>query len=278
MLKRSFIHIPGIGPAKEQSLWEDGVRDWSDLGRSTRSERVTEFLNRSEKAYESRDLRFFHNHLPRNQLWRMIPEFFDDIAYLDIETTGLAPPPVSQSTTVTFCFRGQLYQEHDPRSKERLIRKILSECSLLVSYFGEVFDVPLLSREFGIAFDKAHIDLCFWLKRHGYGGGLKHVQKHFPEIPARGSLDIDGFDAVRLWSLHRRGVVGALETLLTYNAEDTVVLEPLLKRAYLLEMEKRPELALPHLPDRAVPEILSQVNPTVYSMLRGATKADEQAQ
>ena len=155
-------------------------------------------------------------------------DFFDEIAFLDIETNGLYLPPSSNSTTITFYFRGQLYQEHEHRRKEALLHKIHAEAAIYCTYFGEVFDLPFLRREFHLPLLKPHLDLCFWLKRLGYNGGLKKVEKSFDDIPRRQSLDIGGLDAVRLWEFHQRGVSGALDTLLTYNAEDTIVLESLL--------------------------------------------------
>jgi uncharacterized protein len=209
-----------------------------------------------------------------------VPECFNDadagIAYLDIETTGTGHPPLCESTTITFYFKGQVLQEHDHAKKKALIKKVLDECSMVCTFFGEAFDVPFLEKEYGILFKKPHVDLCFWLKRLGYKGGLKKVQKLFKEIPERLSLDIDGFDAVRLWKLHKRGVDGALETLLTYNAEDTVVLEPLLVIAYNLEVEKNAQSAptrLEKLPMRSLPELTTKVHRKVYDYLRGQTSS-----
>lgn len=293
MLQNSFVHLAGVGPVREKKLWAKGIRHWADLrqhlqehleqpapapDRKKRSplpavllDQASEHLDRlhrAEQAYRDKDLAYFYRFMPRDQLWRMVPEFFDDIAYLDIETTGSGLPPLSYSTTICFYFRGQVYQEHEPAKKQALIRRIYSECKILVTFFGEVFDVPFLTAEYGIPLEKAHLDLCFWLKRNGFKGGLKKIQKLFSDIPSRNSMDLDGFDAVRLWRLHQKGVPGALETLMTYNAEDTVVLEPLLLKAYELETRKYPEFALPRLAERAWPKLGTQVSPEVYQLLR----------
>ena len=99
-------------------------------------------------------------------------------------------------------------------------------------------------------------------------GGLKKVQKLFADIPERLSLDINGFDAVRLWGMHRKGVEGALETLLTYNAEDTVVLEPLLVKAFNLEVDRFPGAGLEKMPLRPMAELKTKSHQAVYEMLR----------
>jgi len=75
---------------------------------------------------------------------------------------------------------------------------------------------------------------------------------------------------VRLWRLHERGLAGALETLLTYNAEDTVVLEALLTKAYNLEIARYPELGtLAEIPMRELPELSTRSYPEIYALLRG---------
>lgn len=30
MLEHTFVHIPGIGKATEQRLWEQGIRTWAE--------------------------------------------------------------------------------------------------------------------------------------------------------------------------------------------------------------------------------------------------------
>ena len=278
MLQRSFIHFPKIGQTAERRLWAKGVQSWSQLQpllptlyKENRLAEMELAVERAHQAYVARDLHYFYAALPRDQLWRLIPEAEDRIAYLDIESTGMGMPPLAESTTIAFYFRGQIYQEHETTRKYQLIRKMVDEADVWCTFFGEVFDVPFLRREFGLPIEKAHIDLCFWLKRLGYKGGLKRIQKLFPEIPSRESMDIDGYDAVRLWKMHRRGVPGALETLQTYNAEDTVVLEALLTLAFNLELQRSPEAAIgldprPLLATAAIP---TRTHSEVYALLRG---------
>src|SRR6185503_11771864 len=107
-----------------------------------------------------RDADFFYKSLPRDQKWRLIPDFIEDVAYVDIETTGLGHPPMAESTTITFVHRGQILQEYKHEPKRRLVRKMLKEASMFVSFFGEAFDIPFLSAEFDMDLrSKAHVDL-----------------------------------------------------------------------------------------------------------------------
>jgi uncharacterized protein YprB with RNaseH-like and TPR domain len=246
------------------------LRAWSGRGfRGAKAEAFQRALDDSESAWDRRDLHFFYQILPRPELWRLVPGFFDEIAFLDIETNGLNLPPYSQSTTITFYFRGRLYQEYEHRRKRELIESMQAEASIFCTYFGEVFDVPFLRREFKLSIEKAHLDLCFWLKRQGYNGGLKKVERCFDDIPKRKSMDIDGFDAVRLWHYFQKGDRGALDTLLTYNAEDTIVLQALLVKAFNFEVESRPYLGLKPLAQVPPPPMPTSVDPRIYDRLRG---------
>jgi uncharacterized protein YprB with RNaseH-like and TPR domain len=274
VLQRSFIHLPGIGPSKEKMLWSRGVGDWDHLLREARgffpaadAGEMESLLRASRVAWEARDAYFFYQQLPRQEHWRLVSEFHDSIAFLDIETDGLYLPPHSRSTTITFRFRGQLYQEHAFEAKARLLDKMAAEAALFCSYYGDVFDLPFLRREFGRPLRKAHLDLCFWLKRLGFNGGLKRVETCFPGIYQRRFRNIAGPDAARLWRFHQQGRKGALEALLAYNAEDVLVLEGLLAEAYNLELDARPHLDLPSL-TLPVPEPpATRVAPEIYEWL-----------
>ena len=104
----------------------------------------------------------------------------------------------------------------------------------------------------------AHVDVMYPLRRMGYGGGLKSVERQTGLERPSGLGDLDGFDAVRLWHLHRRGHRGALQTLVRYNAEDVIALMPLASLVYnslaselplsapVLPAPERPRLELPY--------------------------------
>ena len=280
MITSTFVHLPGIGPDTEERLWTDGCRTWDDLvdqaprrfGRA-RAARVLESLSESRAAYQAFKLGYFHQRLKGGEKWRLASDVLGRershaIAYLDIESTGLGFPPDTESTTIAIYWGGELMVEHRPNLKKLLIERLDREAELLVSFNGTTFDLPFLRREFGVALAQAHLDLRYWFGRHGHAGGLKAIQTRFPHIHQRGSMDIDGFDAVRLWKLHRRGVPGALETLMTYNAEDTVVLESLMHLGFTMERAARPHLNIAAYPVPTPPVIPTRVCELVYRMLR----------
>lgn len=258
MLSRTFSHLPGISERREQQFWDDGITDWTSLYNNCQSllspklsTKVLRALEASMKRLEREDLHYFYKELPRKHLWRLLPGNEKRTAFVDIETTGLAFPPRGQVTTIAILMNGKLYQAHDPQMKRKLARKLQDEAKLVVSYFGEVFDLPFLRRQFKFDLQIAHLDLCFALRRHGLTGGLKVVELS-ARIPFKRKLKgLDGFDAVRLWELYLNGNKKALETLLAYNAEDTLVLQPLAE--ILIKAESKlatatPSITFPNLP------------------------------
>ncbi len=281
MIENSFVHLPGIGAETEARFWAAGVRTWDDLQRNVgdlvggkRAVQITRALDECRAARDAGEYGYFQERLKGGDMWRLLPAFLSsdkalDIAYLDIETTGLGFPPQCSSTTIAVLFRGQLELEHQSERKRLLIEKIEREAGLLVTFNGSTFDLPFLRREFRVLLTQPHIDLRFWMARLGRRGGLKAIQQTFQEIPQRQYMDIDGFDAVRLWNLHRRGVPNALETLLTYNAEDTLVLEHMIYCGLNLESERHQTLQLPKYALPTVKAIPHEVCPHVYRMLRG---------
>lgn len=280
MIENSFVHLPGIGYETERRFWSAGIRTWDALEANIetlfgpkRAQTIARALQESRIAHQARELEYFQERLKSSDMWRLLPGFLalglaDDIAYLDIETTGLGFPPDCASTTIAVLFRGKLELEHVHERKRMLIKELERDARLFVTFNGSTFDLPFLRREFNVQLRQPHIDLRYWMASLGRRGGLKAIQKTFREIPQRKSMDIDGFDAVRLWNLHRQAVPNALETLLTYNAEDTLVLEHLIYCGLNLEAERHGELNLPSYAMPAKREIPYEVCKEVYEMLR----------
>jgi uncharacterized protein YprB with RNaseH-like and TPR domain len=280
MIQHSFVHLPGIGPETERRFWSSGVLTWNDLQTNIdqlfgtkRAQQIALALQEGVTAHESGELEYFQHRLKPSDMWRLLPSFLrqgfaGEIAYLDIETTGLGHPPECASTTIAVLFRGRLEVEHAHERKRLLMKELERDARLFVTFNGSTFDLPFLRREFRVEFRQPHIDLRFWMASLGRRGGLKSVQKTFPNVPQRKYMDIDGFDAVRLWNLHRHAVPNALESLKAYNAEDTLVLEHLIYCGLNLEAERRPELNLPVYPLPPARTIPFSVCENVYQMLR----------
>ena len=97
MLQHTFIHLPGVGPHRERTLWQQGILDWNHFLEAAENrvlrQRVYEsavpLVRQSLDAATAGDLGFFRGHLPSREMWRLYPDFSDQAVFLDIETTGL---------------------------------------------------------------------------------------------------------------------------------------------------------------------------------------------
>jgi len=174
--------------------------------------------------------------IPKIQHWKMIPNFIDRIAYVDIETTGLSPR-YSHITTIAV-YDGT--RVHDFVRGENLneFGEFISKFPAITTFYGKAFDIPFIKHEMGINFNQIHFDVCFLLRGLGIKGGLKRIEKRFG-ISRGGLEDLDGYSAVLLWKKFKKSQKKEyLETLLAYNNEDVINLEFLLYQAYNLLIEK----------------------------------------
>lgn len=245
MLKNTFCHIPGIGPKSEQNLWSMGVRSWQDvLAMPSRhpTQKKYSFLKsrviESVAALEQGDAKYFADSLPVSGHWRIFSDFRDSVAYLDIETNGLAGS-ASRITTIAMYDGDKVHSYVKDTNLGQFIEDI-QRYKVLVTYNGRCFDVPVIESHLGIRLRQAHIDLRFVLKSLGYTGGLKGCEKKLGLH--RDELDgVDGYFAVLLWNdFIAKGNDKALDTLLAYNILDAVNLEHLMIEAYNIKIASTP--------------------------------------
>lgn len=232
MIRNTFSILNGIGEKLERKLWKDGILTWKDfIGTNNikfiTPERKSSFdwsLSTAAQKLDERDATFFAKTIKRREHWRLFEIFKGDAVYLDIETNGLQPGSGGYVTVVG------LYDGYDWRcliagenlTADNLSRE-LSGYKCLITFYGASFDIPFLQRTFpDVRFDIPHFDLCFAAKRLRISGGLKKLEVLF-DIERDGDVKgLDGYDAVRLWELSKRGSSKAKELLLRYNKEDTV--------------------------------------------------------
>lgn len=227
MLQNTFIHLPGVGPRRERALWKQGILDWERLLASTeegpRGGRIRESwlqpVRGSIAALASGDVAFFKPMLPSNEAWRLYFEFAARALFLDIETTGLSAD-YDQVTLIGALGNGKLALFVSGINLEQFPAYV-EQFPLLVTFNGSQFDVPFLRAKFPDArLDQAHIDLRFVLASLGYKGGLKVIENALGLRRDPAIEGVDGFEAVRLWHLYRRGDKSALEKLILYNLTD----------------------------------------------------------
>ncbi len=238
LLRATFVHLPGIGPATEAELWRRGVRDWAHLRagflpagvRSAARTGLETAIAASERALADGDVGWFGRALPGREHWRIFPEFRTRTAFLDIETTGLSPYE-GIVTVVTVHGGGQTRSFVAGDDLEELPAH-LARFPILVTFNGSRFDVPFLEVAFPqLIVPPVHIDLRFLLYRIGLAGGLKRIEATVGIGDRTGVEGVDGLEAVRLWQEYRRGHRPALDRLVRYNRADTTNLEPLLDLA-----------------------------------------------
>jgi uncharacterized protein YprB with RNaseH-like and TPR domain len=243
MLTSTFVLLQGVGPVTERRWWHDGVLDWNTFVNRPRIAGLSpdrkalynEDLFLALAAFEAGDFSSLAARLPSREHWRFYDDCRSTALYLDIETTGLSPHDPAGSVTVVGLHQNgcttTLVQD-DTLTTDRLQAE-LDRCTVLVTFFGSVFDVPYLRAKFPrLRFPMPHFDLCLAARRLGMRGGLKHLEQELGLERAPDLCGLDGLDAVRLWSQWCFGDQMALDTLLAYNRADTETLVPLATLVY----------------------------------------------
>lgn len=239
MLKRTFVHLPGVGRKTEAHLWRLGFLTWEDVLAARRlpglgEARLALFHSLLEESLAHLDeAHYFAPRLPPPEHWRLFPDFRHRAAYLDIETTGTLWPGLT--VTVAGLYDGRRFRQFLLGHNLKDLPDALAQVDLLVTFNGTQFDLPVLKAAFpGLRVPPVHLDLRFILRRLGYRGGLKAIEPQFGLSRSPEVAGLNGYDAVLLWERHQRGDWGALELLLAYNREDVLNLEVLMERAYEL--------------------------------------------
>jgi len=237
MLKRTFIHLPGVGSRTEAHFWREGLGTWEDFLGAERVRGLSpeRLVRLREELFESLahldHPAYFAPRLPTPEHWRLFRHFRPRAAYLDIETTGIYWPGLL--VTVVGLYDGTHMRQFVQGYNLEEFPASLEGFDLLVTYNGTQFDLPVLKHYFpGLSLPPVHLDLRFILARLGFRGGLKGIEPRFgihrpPEVEG-----LDGYAAVLLWERFQRGDSTAMDLLLQYNREDVINLEVLMEHAF----------------------------------------------
>ena len=237
MLKRSFIHIPGINEEIEKQIWQSNVHSWTNFLEnhasvslsSTKKEQITSYIHQSLQAYDNQEHSFFFDNMPPKQQWRLYGHF--KCCFLDIETTGLSK--YNDDLTVIGLYNGRESKIFINGKNLDQFAEEIKKYDLIVTFNGKCFDVPFLKAKFPrLDLDKPHLDLRYLMKDIGYVGGLKRIEREVGICRDDDLQDISGFDAVRLWYKYKKGDEEALKLLVKYNIADIENLKTLMEFAY----------------------------------------------
>ena len=224
------------------------MQDWHDL-RSVIPEQYELYnnpnsieaeLQRSEEALNAEDFSFFADRLPKKELHRVATAFPAKCVFLDIETTGLSSY-YDIVTLIGWSVDGEYFAEVAPKSINNLI-KALDQKSIVVTFNGSLFDLPFLSKHFGIDWSRyLHIDLRYLAKRVDLTGGQKYIESQLNLRRDNSVSHVDGAEAVTLWFDYKEGDTEALKRLVRYNHADIEgmkrIFEEAIFRLYTEEIE-----------------------------------------
>ncbi len=227
MLRLTFCGMGGLDVDAERRLWETGVYCWEDFRRlrrppfsASRTRLILNDLDEAERRLASGadGVRWFYAKTPPSLHCRLLVNFREIAVYFDVETTGLESD--AQITTATF-FDGLRFTTFTRGDNLNDATSYLGAISLLATYNGAAFDLPLARREWGEAFHGVHIDLRKALRDWGIRGGLKRAAS-FLGVERREAPEIStGAEAAELGRRWRDwGDVAALDGLRRYNRDD----------------------------------------------------------
>lgn len=243
MLTSTFIHTPGIGPATERSLWEQGATSWEACLAAVdslridghRRDAIVETVEESVASLDAGSVDFFARRLPKREHWRALSAFGERIAFVDIETDNGSG---GDSVTVIGLSDGFDFYRYVKGDNLNHFPRDCQAYDMFVTFNGGPFDIPMIVRRFPslqpFFASRMHVDLCPLLRRLGLCGGLKRIEEELRIRRIPETEGLTGYDAVRLWRIYERGGRGAddaLRLLIAYNREDVVNMKILLDYA-----------------------------------------------
>lgn len=236
ILQQTFVHAPGVGRRTESALWEDGITSWEKFLSSSSAlptalrarSKFGKIIDKSVEALDRVDARFFAEHMPREEWWRLYPKFESKAVFLDIETTGLSH--YYDEITVVGLYNGKRVQTLLAGHNLKGLSELLRPYDIVVTFNGTQFDIPFLKTKFpSLRLPPIHLDLRYLLRRIGLSGGLKQIEQALGIKRSKEAKEVDGLMATVLWARYLRGDIEALERLVKYNAADITSLRSLMR-------------------------------------------------
>jgi len=242
MIRSSFLFLDGIGEKKEKALWGLGIKSWTQF---TNSEKILGIsphrkyhydrkIKEAQSALYNFDSKYFINKLNSVESWRLYNFFKEDAVFLDIEASG-AESDSFITTIGMFDGIDTKTMIHGINLDLPLLKKILSNYKLIITFNGSTFDLPMLRKKFPeILPDIPHWDLRHACARVGLKGGLKQIEKELGIKRTNNIVErMYGGDPITLWRMFRgSGDEYYLKLLIEYNEEDCINLKSIANKVY----------------------------------------------
>ncbi|MCX7703546.1 MAG: ribonuclease H-like domain-containing protein [Planctomycetota bacterium] len=238
MLTETYIHIDGVSLKSERRIHSGGVCDWFQFLEKPPSIHhklysiIKGALPESFSSLRAKNVSYFSSRLPPNEHWRFLKDFIDSAVCLDIETTGCSP--YYGKVTVIGVYANERYYAFTSDEELGDAAEFLSRFKILITYNGKRFDVPFLIHKLGWGFlnDMVQVDLMYPCRKLGLKGGLKGVER---ELGIKRPLEIselNGYDAVKLYTQYLNGEKEAFDKLIEYNRCDVENLLKIFEAVY----------------------------------------------
>ncbi|MHA1672772.1 MAG: ribonuclease H-like domain-containing protein [Promethearchaeota archaeon] len=264
MIECTFAHLSDVREKGETRLWNTNIRTWKELiaHSSTHPHFTKKVWSRArseviklQEALERQDFDYIANQIYDGYHWRMIPNLWGKILYLDVEMTGLDLE--TDVITTIACYTGNEIRYFIRGVDLPDFVPFLNEFDAICTFDGEKGDLPFLNKAFGIHIDHIHFDLFKLSRRLHMHGGLKDLEVRF-NLSREDLTGITGKLAIVLWNRYlETHEQKYLDTLIAYNIEDVLHLDSLLQIFYnLLKREYR-------LPARLMDETITLPTPPV---------------
>lgn len=228
MLNKTFAGLARLSHSAECKLWQQGILDWNSAERCLelplsprKAEELRQEIRVARIAKEVGLVDWFLERLVPGHEIRVLPDFTENTAFIDIETTGLGRQDVVTTVAIYMSHTMHLFVR-DINFHELL--RFIPKIKLLITFNGTKFDLPFLRKTFRLPWAIAHIDLLYPLKQYGYSGGQKKVENMLSIHRRPHIKGVTGSEAPELWKQYKKGNRKALQQLLLYNAEDVWML------------------------------------------------------
>ena len=242
LVNQSLCQIWGISDEMEIRYRQNGycspgmlIKDAHITSKYRNSDKLQDSIQRFKKACDLELTDVIINMFRVGHRVRVVHDLFSTACFMDIETDSTSIN--SAITCITTSIDGNV--RTFIRGKNLLdFLDVWNDTSVIVTFNGKRFDLPIIVKEFDLSTIPAQVDLMEEGRPYGLHGGLKNIEKHIGYV--RKDSEINGITAVSLWREYTCDKkLAALDELVSYNIEDVESLIYLYRHILMLSTEGR---------------------------------------